>query len=196
MLQARHAVSFAGESPQLVGKPLIQKELSFRNRCNPVFRYYLRDWHEIRLDFQAHINHWILIKKIDDIEKLEGIGVFRTRLMLPGSGICLPGIGIFIHSDIPHKASKRIIQHEFGHYLDYRYGVDGDRKRLLGSHLLGFYGKIGLPSLLNLVWGINRIPAFAGDHRTFWAELRANRLASAHFGETLASDFAAFFPLS
>lgn len=136
----------------------------------------------------------ILIRKIRNIENLHGIGVFQTSLILAGTGICLPGIGIFIHDSIPEIARKRIIQHEYGHYLDYKSGDGGDQKRFLGSHLLGFYLKIGLPSLLNLMWGINKIPAFSGNHRRFWTEIRANRLAKNHFGDTLAEDFDRFFP--
>lgn len=136
----------------------------------------------------------ILIRRIRNIENLHGIEVFQTSLIWPGTGICLPGIGIFIHDAIPESARKRIIQHEYGHYLDYKIGDAGDQKRFLGSHLLGFYLKIGLPSLLNLMWGINKIPAFSGDHRRFWTETRANRLANSHFGETLAEDFDRYFP--
>jgi len=135
-----------------------------------------------------------LIRRIRNIENLHGIGVFQTGLILSGTGICLPGIGIFIHDRIPESARKRIIQHEYGHYLDYKSGDEGDQKRFLGSHLLGFYLKIGLPSLLNLMWGINKIPAFSGNHRRFWTEIRANRLAKNHFGKTLAEDFERYFP--
>lgn len=136
------------------------------------------------------------MKRIHGIENIRGISVFQTSWIVPGSGICLPGIGIFIHSGIPKASRKRIIQHEFGHYLDYKFGVDGDRKKLLGSYQLGFYLEIGLPSLLNLVWGVNRMPAFSGEHRTYWTEIRANRLAKAHFGNSLAQDFDRFFPVA
>lgn len=137
-----------------------------------------------------------VLEKIENIELLEGIRVFQTNWIKSGSGICLPGIGIFIHSDIPEFAKKRIIQHEFGHYLDYKSGLDGDRKRLLGSYLLGFYVLIGIPSFLNLISGVNRLPMFSGDHRTYWTEIRANRLAKTHFGNYLANDFDRYFPIA
>lgn len=146
------------------------------------------------LKFKIKDEFWFVIKPLRNIENLEGIRVYQTRWIKSGSGICLPGIGIFIHSGIPDNAKLRIIQHEFGHYLDYRFGVDGDRKMFIGSYFLGFYVKIGIPSILNLVAGINRIPAFSGEHRKFWTEIRANRLAKAHFGESLAEDFSRFFP--
>jgi hypothetical protein len=149
-----------------------------------------------RIDMKRIDMKRIDMKRINDIENLSGIGVFQTRFILPGSGICLPGIGIFLHSGITGESRNRIIQHEFGHYLDYKFGVDGDRKKLLGSYLLGFYVRIGVPSLLNLVWGINRLSAFSGNHRRYWTEIRANRLAKAHFGNSLARDFESFFPVA
>ncbi len=135
-----------------------------------------------------------MIKEIKNISKLSGIRVYQTSWILAGSGICLPGIGIFISSEIPESAKQQIIQHEFGHFLDYRYGVDGDQKRLFGSRLLGFYLLIGIPSLFNLIPFINRLPIFKGDHRAFWTEIRANQLAKAHFGEMLAKGFDRRFP--
>lgn len=130
-----------------------------------------------------------------DKDSIQGIKVYRTRLIREGSGICLPGIGIFIHSSVQGPRFERMVQHEFGHFLDYQFGIEGDRKRLLGSYLLGFYVLIGLPSLLNLTPGFRLLSAFQGDHRTFWTELRANRLASDFFGKRLAPDFVRYFPL-
>jgi hypothetical protein len=135
-----------------------------------------------------------LTQEIKNIPKLNGIRVFQTTWIRSGSGICLPVIGIFIHSKIPERTKKRIIQHEYGHFLDYKFGLDGDRKKLLGSALLGFYFLIGIPSLFNLIPVINQIPAFAGRHQFYWTELRANRLAKAHFGDLIAEDFDRYFP--
>lgn len=125
---------------------------------------------------------------------MKGIRVYQTSWMLAGSGICLPGIGIFIHSSGSEKTRLQLIQHEYGHFLDFKYGLNGDRKKLLGSHHLGFYFLVGIPSLFNLIPLINRIGRFQGDHRTFWTELRANSLAKAHFGEFLAEGFERNFP--
>lgn len=135
-----------------------------------------------------------LTQEIKNITKLNGIRVFETTWILQGTGICLPGIGIFIHSKIPENSKKRIIQHEYGHFLDYKFGLDGDRKKLFGSAFLGFYFLIGIPSLFNLMPFINQIPAFAGRHQCYWTELRANRLAKAHFGDLIAEDFDRYFP--
>ncbi|RIW12780.1 hypothetical protein D0X99_18485 [Algoriphagus lacus] len=111
-------------------------------------------------------------------ELVKGIGIYRTSFIWPGSGICLPGIGIFIHKAVTGVHYDRMVQHEFGHFLDYLSGYGGDRKKLLGSYLLGFYLLIGLPSLLNLTPVFRLLSAFRGDHRTFWTELRANSLAA------------------
>ncbi|GMQ26575.1 hypothetical protein Aoki45_32580 [Algoriphagus sp. oki45] len=123
-----------------------------------------------------------------------GIRVFRSSLLAKGSAICLPGLGIFLSKTIPQSAEKAIVQHEYGHYLDYLCGFEGDQKRFLGSKILGFYLKIGLPSLFNLTPGLKHLPWFRGDHRLFWTEIRANRLASAHFGKELAEEFEKRFP--
>lgn len=128
-------------------------------------------------------------------ELIRGIGVYRTSYIWPGSGICLPGIGIFIHKKVTGVHFDRMVQHEYGHFLDFQSGFGGDRKKILGSYLLGFYVLIGLPSLLNLIPGFRWFSAFRGEHRTFWTELRANRLAGEYFGNQLAPDFYRYFPL-
>jgi 3',5'-cyclic-AMP phosphodiesterase len=123
-----------------------------------------------------------MIRKIKKSEKLEGIGVFQTPLLAKGSAICLPGIGIFLSDAIPESLHKPVIQHEFGHYLDYLHGFKGDRKRFLGSGFLGFYLKIGLPSLFNLIPGINRLPWFRGPHRIFQLDflIKLNKKMQTH----------------
>lgn len=126
---------------------------------------------------------------------LPGIKVYRTRFIRKGSGVCLPGIGIFIHKEVKGEHFRRLVQHEYGHYLDFKNGLEGKRITLLGSAFLGFYLLIGLSSILNLTPGFRLLPAFSGDHRTFWTELRANRLARDFFGKELASDFERYFPV-
>ncbi len=127
--------------------------------------------------------------------QIRGIRVFETRMLLSGTAICLPGIGIFVHAGLSSQAKERVIQHEFGHYLDFQQGYLGNRKKLLGSYLLGFYVLIGLPSLLNLTPGFRLLSPFKGDHRRFWTELRANRLAKDFFGKELAPNFERYFPV-
>ena len=136
-----------------------------------------------------------MLKRLVNVGAIQGIPVYQTRWIRKGSGICLPGIGIFVHEDVSGDSFEQLIQHEYGHYLDYNYGFMGDRKKFLGSHRLGFYVKIGLPSVLNLLPGFCLLPAFKGDHRRFWTELRANGLACQFFGNTLARDYRRQFPL-
>ncbi|MFN4000427.1 hypothetical protein [Algoriphagus sp.] len=135
-----------------------------------------------------------MVEEIKNIQGVKGIRVYQTSWILAGSGICLPEIGIFISKAIPEKARLSIIQHEYGHFLDFKNGVNGGPKRLFGSRILGFYILIGIPSLFNLIPLINQLPIFKGDHRTFWTEIRANQLAKAHFGKFLAEGFERSFP--
>ena len=134
------------------------------------------------------------LRRLENPPRVQGISVYQTSWILRGSAICLPGIGIFLSESIPDSSQKSIIQHEYGHFLDYQNGVEGDRKKFLGSYLLGFYLKIGIPSIFNLTPILQRIPIFEGEHRTFWTEIRANKLASIHFGDLLAEGFETRFP--
>lgn len=136
----------------------------------------------------------MIFQPIPNPPLVQGIRIFRSPWVVRGSAICLPGLGIFLSKTLPQSSDKAIIQHEYGHYLDYLRGFEGDQKRFLGSRLLGFYLKIGLPSLLNLTPGLRHLPWFKGNHRLFWTELRANHLASAHFGKELAEGFERRFP--
>ncbi|TDQ19519.1 hypothetical protein DFQ04_1342 [Algoriphagus boseongensis] len=135
-----------------------------------------------------------MLKRIPNPSKVKGIKVVESFVLAKGSAICLPGFGILISSSIPESIRLEIIQHEYGHYLDYLFGIEGDRKKFLGSAFLGFYLKIGLPSLLNLIPGFNRLPWFKGSHRVFWTEIRANRLAHTYFQNDLAEGFSRRFP--
>lgn len=127
--------------------------------------------------------------RFESLRAVGGIKVYRTRWIPKGSGICLPGLGIYIHQELKDDSLEQLIQHEYGHYLDYKFGFRGDRKKFLGSYRLGFYMKIGLPSVLNLTPGFRSLSAFKGDHRRFWTEIRANVLASEFFGKSLARNY-------
>lgn len=144
------------------------------------------------LDFDFKTNS--LIKEISDPVNFPGIKLFETNLILKGSAICLPGIGIFIHFGIKGQSQNRVLQHEYGHYLDYKISKDLRRKRTLKSPILGFYVGIGLPSILNTIPLMNKIPGLRGSHRDYWTEVRANRLAADWFGDRLAADFIKFHP--
>ena len=135
-----------------------------------------------------------MLKEISDPVNFPGIKLFETNLILKGSAICLPGIGIFIHLGIKGKAQNRVLQHEYGHFLDFKTSKDLRRKRTLKSPILGFYLGIGIPSILNTIPIFNKIPGLRGSHRDYWTEIRANRLAADWFGDRLAADFSKFHP--
>jgi hypothetical protein len=135
-----------------------------------------------------------LLKEISDPVNFPGIKLFETNLVLKGSAICLPGLGIFIHSGIIKVVRNRVLQHEYGHYLDYKSSHDLRRKRNLKSPILGFYLGIGIPSILNTIPLLNKIPGLRGSHRDYWTEIRANRLAAEWFGDRLAADFSKYHP--
>jgi hypothetical protein len=103
-----------------------------------------------------------------------GIRIIPAPLLRPGAACCLPGIGILVHPD--SVTDQALLQHEYGHYLQYAqtYGAS-------------WYWRVGLPSLLNY-WR-------AGGIQSFWTEADANRRAAAHFGNRLHADFKRYFPI-
>ena len=144
------------------------------------------------LGFDFKFNY--LLKEISDPVNFPGIKLFETNLVLKGSAICLPGIGIFVHYKTNGQSRNRVLQHEYGHFLDYKTSKDLRRKRTLNSPFLGFYLCIGLPSILNTIPLMNKIPGLQGNHRDYWTEVRANKLAADWFGDQLAADFNKFHP--
>lgn len=44
--------------------------------------------------------------------------------MAEGTGVTLPGIGIFIHSSVKGRNRESMLQHEYGHFLDYKFSPD------------------------------------------------------------------------
>ncbi len=122
-----------------------------------------------------------LFINISDQENFPGIKIYETKLLVSASAIILPGVGIFIHSGITGSQRLRVLQHEYGHYLDYL--------SFSGFAMIKFYIFIGLPSLLNAATGIG------GNHKTYRTELRANRLAEKWFGNKLSKDYTKIYPV-
>lgn len=117
------------------------------------------------------------------LKVLKGISVFHTPFIR--GAVCLPGLGIYMNEDLYHpNIINHVICHEYGHYLDYKYASD-----LKPFRLLQFYLKIGLPSLVSA-----STKAF-GPHRTFWTELRANRMVVKHAPGLIQPGFEKHFPL-
>jgi RHS repeat-associated protein len=97
--------------------------------------------------------------------RYEGVPVFESTSMGDG-GITLPPTGIFVGDGAFSKnQSPLLLQHEFGHWLQYKkYGANI------------FYRTIGLQSLYSAT--VNDIEG----HRAFWTETWANYLSSEYFG--------------
>jgi hypothetical protein len=93
-------------------------------------------------------------------------------------GITLPGIGIIVcdRNDIA------LIQHEYGHFLDYL-----NLKMKYGNILsfIVFYLYLGLPSLLNTIFDklFKR-----SSHALFYTEIRADNLAKQFFADKYLTD--------
>ncbi len=83
-----------------------------------------------------------------------------------------------------------LLQHEYGHYLDYKLSIDLNYNLQSPSNIFNFYIGIGLPSLLNAATGIG------GDHGSYWTETRANDWATIWFGDKIAPGFTDYFPNS
>jgi hypothetical protein len=83
-----------------------------------------------------------------------------------GNSFALPGIGIFVNKH--ERLLTGYIQHEYGHYLQYK-----SRNMNFVSYLV----KIGIPSALNLLLG-----ASSYDHDRMEIELEATTLAHDFYG--------------
>jgi hypothetical protein len=135
-----------------------------------------------------------LVSDISDPILFPDVKLYSTSFLIQGTAICLPGIGIFVHHSIHGNNRLRVLQHEYGHFLDFKTSKDLRRKRWLKSNFLGFYLGIGIPSLLNTIPLFNKIPSLDGNHREYWTELRANRLAKTWFGDRLVENFSSYHP--
>lgn len=117
------------------------------------------------------------------IKSFKYINVYHSKWIK--GAVCLPGIGIFINKNLfPQWFLPYVLQHEYGHYLDYKYAED-----LKPFPIIQFYFRIGIPSLFNTATGIG------GSHKTYWTELRANRMAKEYMGDQLIKDYEKYFPL-
>jgi hypothetical protein len=75
----------------------------------------------------------------------------------------------------------QVLQHEYGHFLDYKNKFQPSIA--FGSPtLLSFYLTIGIPSIFNAATGLG------GNHNSYWTEVRANQQAKTWFGGSYISD--------
>ncbi|MBX2913135.1 MAG: hypothetical protein KF717_13235 [Cyclobacteriaceae bacterium] len=108
----------------------------------------------------------------EDISSPEypGVKIYETSLMREYSGVTLPGIGILIHPSVRGVSRTKMLQHEYGHFLDSQY-FKGAR----------FYTEIGIPSIWNTI-------SDPSSHDSYWTEIRANKRAERFFGENYIPD--------
>jgi hypothetical protein len=127
-----------------------------------------------------------LFINISDEENFTGIKICETKLLKKGTAITLPPIGIFIHESVKGIYRKQMLQHEYGHYLDF-LSMSGKNGRQLIA-VIKFYLYTGLPGFINAATGIG------GRHRFFKTEIRANKLAIKWFNGKLAEGFRNYYP--
>jgi hypothetical protein len=125
-------------------------------------------------------------RDISNSKMYPGISIYETDKIASGSAVTLPGVGIFVHSSITGDARTRVLQHEYGHYLDYKFSPDINFPGQISA--VNFYMMIGVPSLFNASTGIG------GSHSSYWTETRANRWAEIWFGDKLAPNFLKYYP--
>jgi hypothetical protein len=93
-------------------------------------------------------------------------------------GITLPGFGIIVYN----RNDKALIQHEYGHFLDY---LNFRKKYGFFLSFLIFYFFIGVPSLLISIYSF----LVKRNKRTdFYTEKRADNLAKRFFAEKYLTD--------
>ena len=122
---------------------------------------------------------------LSDPKQYPGINIFQNKNISDDTAVTLPGFGIYIGGGYQGSDLKMVIQHEYGHFLDYQFGPDLSYN---GLNLVNYYFKIGLPSIINMGFGIG------GAHDTFWTEIRANQWATIWFGKNLHPNFIYYYP--
>jgi hypothetical protein len=127
-----------------------------------------------------------LFINISDEENFPGIKIYETKLLKKGTAVILPPLGIFIHENVKGIYRTQMLQHEYGHYLDFLSMSGKKDRRFIAA--IKFYLFSGLPSLINAATGIG------GRHRFFKTEIRANKLAIKWFNGKLAEGFRNYYP--
>ena len=125
-------------------------------------------------------------KDISDPIKYPGVKIYETTLMKEGTGVTLPGIGIFIYPQKDADKKERLLQHEYGHFRDY---INSPEKKHDITYTFNFYSTVGIASLVNELTGLG------GPHSSFWTEIRANKEAVKFFGDKLQKDFTKYYPV-
>jgi hypothetical protein len=125
-------------------------------------------------------------RNLSDPKQYPGISIYQNNDKSDMTAVTLPGFGIYIGGGYSGRSLTRVMQHEYGHYLDYRFSPDLNYN---GQGFTNFYLMIGVPSLFNATTGIG------GVHPSYWTEIRANQWAQIWFGKNLDADFLKEYPL-
>jgi hypothetical protein len=122
-----------------------------------------------------------LFTDISDTKNYPGIKIYQTPLVVEGTGVTIPGIGILISSSIkPGLGMTQMLQHEYGHFLDYTFSPDINGALNPASPNLPWVNYmiiIGIPSAFDLMRGSSY-----DEHHDFYTEKRADQLAKIWFG--------------
>jgi hypothetical protein len=118
-------------------------------------------------------------RNLSNSKQYPGISIYQNYDVSDKAAVTLPGFGIYIGGGYKGTQLTKIMQHEYGHYLDYRFSPD---LNINGMGFTNFYLGIGLPSIFNAATGIG------GPHSSFWTETRANRWAEIWFGKDYIRD--------
>jgi RHS repeat-associated protein len=106
-----------------------------------------------------------------------GIKIYQNYDPNDWTAVTLPGFGIYIGGHYTGDGLRKVMQHEYGHYLDYKNNMPA------AVRFPQFYLMIGVPSSLNAAdqW-------LGGPHSCFFTEIRANAEAQSYFGQTYLPD--------
>jgi RHS repeat-associated protein len=129
---------------------------------------------------------WKIIRDGKDISSPDypGVKIYESPLIAKNTAVTLPGIGIVIHPSISGTSKTKVLQHEYGHFLDYKVAPDLNFYTPASPSIpiVNFYIMIGIPSIINAATGLG------GDHSSYWTEVRANQWAQSFFGSKYISD--------
>ena len=116
-------------------------------------------------------------KDISDEKNYPGIKIYQTSGVVMNTAVTIPGVGIFISSTIkPGLGMTQMLQHEYGHFLDYKFSPDLNSMGTPSSWL-NYMLIIGIPSAFDLMRG-----ASYDEHHEFYTEKRADQWAEIWFG--------------
>lgn len=114
---------------------------------------------------------------ISKIAVFENTNLYESNLFKVGHGLTIPQLGIIVSKGAIGN-DKNLIRHEFGHILQWRK---------LGN--LGFYFKIGFPSLWSAIKACLKKGYF---HQKHPVEIDANKLSYQYFNRPKDWDFKRF----